>query len=146
MKFIMFLLSFIIYSSTCFAQSIENPVISQFKTEAKKLGYKDWQIKIAISIYIDVKKDASLDQFIAQNNLQGKPLDQANCSMHYIMHVDDDINVFVPALKEIVVIKGYAFNKHNHNNAKPKNKTVGFYKCAEQKLVELPILFAQLDR
>lgn len=144
MKFVIFLFTFIIAYSTCYAQSVENPVISQFQIEAKKLGYKNWQIKIAVALYIDVQKQASLDQFIQQNKLEGKSIKQKNCTMHYIMHVNEDINVFIPSLKEIVIIKGYAFNKHNHNNAKPKKKTVGFYKCKEQKLVELPILFAKL--
>lgn len=144
MKLFIFLLA-LLYSSVSFAETEENPVITQFKKEAQKLGYKNWQINIAISIYTNTQEQADLKQFLEKTNLKGTPIAQTNCKTSYIMHVDEDINVFVPDRSEIVTIKGYAFNKHKHSNKKPEKKTVGFYKCNSQKLIEKPILFAKLN-
>ena len=144
MKYFVFLIA-IFYCISAQAENTENPVITKFKQEAQKLGYKDWQIKIAISLYTDTKQEASLNQFMQETKLKGKPIAQNGCKMSYMMHVDEDISVFVPDRSEIVTIKGYAFNKHNHSNQKPEKKTVGFYDCKETKLVERPIIFAQLN-
>lgn len=145
MKFHIILISFLILTSSCFALETENPVISKFKQEAKKLGYKDWQIKIGLSMYTNTIKGASLDEFLTITKLTGNISVKEDCNINYIMHIKDNINVYDTTRKEIVTINGSAFKKHNHENQKPKNKTVAFYKCNKEQLVEIPVQLALLN-